>query len=50
MVGGCLGHSDRDMVEFKIFGVMRRKVSGVVTLDFERGNFKLPGELVSNVP
>ena len=25
MVGGCLGHSDHEMVEFKIFGVMRKK-------------------------
>ena len=25
MVGGCLGHSDHEMVEFKIFSVMRKK-------------------------
>ena len=27
MVGGCLGHSDHDMAEFKIFSVMRKKDS-----------------------
>ena len=50
MIGGCLGHSDHEMVEFKIFGVMRKKVSRVATLDLKRANFKLPRELVSSVP
>ena len=27
MVGGCLGYSDHKETEFKIFGVMRKKVS-----------------------
>ena len=51
MVGRCLGHRDHEMVElFKIFGVMRKKVSRVATLDFKRANFKLLRELVSSVP
>jgi len=48
-VGGCLDHSDREMVEFKIFVVMRIKVSRVATLDFKRANFKLFREQLSNV-
>ena len=50
MVGGCLGHSDHEMVEFKIFSIMRKKDSRVATLDFRRANFKLFGELFSRVP
>ncbi|KAK4827172.1 hypothetical protein QYF61_015134 [Mycteria americana] len=50
MVGGCLGHSDYEMVEFKIFSVMRKKDSRVATLDFRRGNLKLFRELFSRVP
>ena len=49
MVGGCLGHSDHERIESKIFGVMRKKVSRVATLDFRRANFKLFRELVSRV-
>lgn len=50
MVGGCCGHSDHKMVEFKIFDVMRKMISRVATLDFKRANFKLLSELVSSVP
>lgn len=50
MVGGCLGHSDHEMVEFKFFGVMRKKASRVATLDFKRANLKLLSELGSTVP
>jgi len=39
MVGGCLGHSDHEMIEFKIFDVMRKMGSRVATLDFKRANF-----------
>lgn len=31
MVGGCLGHSDHEMVEFKIFSVMRKMVSRILS-------------------
>ena len=50
MIGGCLGHSDHEMVEFKIFSVMTKKVSRVATLDFRRANFKLFRKLVSSIP
>ena len=50
MVGVCLGHSDHEMAECKIFGIMRKKVSRVATLDFKRANFKLFRELLSRVP
>ena len=49
MVGGCLGHSDCEMVEFKIFSVMRKKDSRVATLDFRRANLRLLRELFSRV-
>ena len=41
MVGGCLGHSDHEITEFKIASVMRKKDSIVSTLDFRRAKFKL---------
>ena len=50
MVGGCVGHSDHEMAEFKIFSVMRKKDGRVATLDFRRANLKLLGELLSRVP
>jgi len=50
MVGGCPGHSDHEMVEFKIFSVMRKKDSRVATLDFRRANLKIFRELFSRVP
>ncbi|PKU30465.1 rna-directed dna polymerase from mobile element hypothetical protein [Limosa lapponica baueri] len=37
MVGVCLSHSDHETVEFKIFSVMKKKVSRVAALDFKRG-------------
>ena len=40
VVGGCLGHSDHKMVEFKLVSVMREKDSRVATLGFRRANFK----------
>lgn len=51
-VGGCHGHRDLEIVEFKIFGVRNKKVSRVATLDFKRANFKLLRKLhvVSSVP
>ena len=50
MVGSCLGHSDHEMLEFKIFSVMRKKDSRVATLDFRRANFPLFRELFGRVP
>ena len=49
-VGGCLGHSDHKEVEFKLFGVMRKKVSIIATVDIKRANLKLHRELLRSVP
>jgi len=49
IVGGCLCHSDHEMVEFKIFSVMRKKDSRAASLDFRSANFKLFRELLSKV-
>jgi len=49
-VGGCLGHSDHEIVECKIFSVIRKKDMSVATPGFRRGNFKLSRELFSRVP
>ena len=35
MIGGCLGHSDHEMVEFKVFGNMRKTVSRATNLSLE---------------
>jgi len=34
MVGGCLGHSDHEMVEFKSFNVTKKKDGRVAALDY----------------
>ena len=41
IVGGCPGHRDQEIMEFKIFSVKKKKDSRVVTVDFRRANFKL---------
>lgn len=50
IIGDSLGHSDHESVEFKIFGVRRKKFFRVSTLDFKRRNLKPPRDLVSSVP
>lgn len=35
MVGGCPGHSNHEIAELRVFGLMRKKVSRVATLDFK---------------
>lgn len=50
MVGHCLGHSDDEIVDFKIVSVIRGNNNGVTTLDFRRTNFKPFRELFSRVP
>lgn len=50
MAGGCLGHRDHEIAEFKNFGVRRKKASRIAILDFKRADFKLFRELVSSVP
>ena len=49
-VGGCLGQSDHNMVEFSILGGVRSKYSKTATLDFWRADFELPRRLVGGVP
>ena len=36
MVGGCLGHSNHEMIGFLILGEVRRGISRTATLDFRR--------------
>ncbi|GAB0176377.1 hypothetical protein GRJ2_000102900 [Grus japonensis] len=50
MVGGCLGHSDHEMIEFSVLREVRRRVSSIVTLDFQRVDFGLFRSLVDRVP
>ena len=51
VIGGCLGHSDHEVVEFQIIGDDRRKTaSKTSTLDMGRADFGLLKELVSKVP
>ena len=40
-VGGCLGHSDHEMLDFSIFVELWRGVSRTATLDCQRADFKL---------
>ena len=49
-VGGCLGQSDHDMVEFSILGGGTRGNSKTATLDFRRADFELFRRLVGRVP
>ncbi|KAK4812550.1 hypothetical protein QYF61_008895 [Mycteria americana] len=50
MVGGCLGQSDHEMIEFLICGEVARGVSKTATLDFRRADFGLFRRLVERVP
>ncbi|PKU32032.1 rna-directed dna polymerase from mobile element jockey-like [Limosa lapponica baueri] len=49
-IGGCLGHSDHEMIEFLIVREVRRGVSRTATLDFRRADFGLFRSLVDRVP
>ncbi|KAK4831206.1 hypothetical protein QYF61_016043 [Mycteria americana] len=50
MVGGCLGQSDHEMIEFLICGEAARGVSKTATLDFRRADFGLFRRRVERVP
>ncbi|KAK4820905.1 hypothetical protein QYF61_008137 [Mycteria americana] len=50
MVGGRLGQSDHEMIEFLIRGEAARGVSKTATLDFRRADFGLFRRLVERVP
>ncbi|PKU42878.1 adaptin ear-binding coat-associated protein 1 [Limosa lapponica baueri] len=49
-VGGHLGHSDHEMIEFSILGETRRRVTKTATLDFWRPNFNLFRRLLDKIP
>ncbi|KAM6364410.1 uncharacterized protein J5M81_015706 [Pluvialis apricaria] len=49
-VGGRLGHSDHEMVEFSILGEARRGASRTATLDFRRADFSLFRSMVESIP
>lgn len=48
--GGCLGHSDNEVVEFNIIGDRRKTVTKTSTLEMGRADFRLLSESVSKVP
>ncbi|KAK4808042.1 hypothetical protein QYF61_017062 [Mycteria americana] len=50
MVGGCLGQSDHEMIEFLSLGEVTSGVSRTATLDFRRADFGLFRRLVDRVP
>lgn len=50
VVGGHLGYSDCEIIEFKILVDRRRSPSKASTLDMWRADFRVLRELVSDVP
>ena len=49
-VGGRLGCSDHEMIEFSILGETKRGVSKTATLDFRRANSDLFKRLIDKIP
>lgn len=49
-IGGHLGHSDRKVVEFNIFGDRRKTDTKTSTLDMRRAVFSLFGEQLVRSP
>ena len=49
-VGGSLGCSDHDMVEFRILRGGSRAISRITTLDFGRAKFGLFKDLLGRIP
>ena len=49
-VGGHLGQSDHEMLDFSILVELRRGVSRTATLDFWRADFNLFRAMVERVP
>ncbi|RMC21672.1 hypothetical protein DUI87_02540 [Hirundo rustica rustica] len=51
VVVGCrLGQSDHEVIEFSIFGEIRRNTNKTLTLDFRRADFGLFRRLIQRVP
>ncbi|PKU41370.1 adaptin ear-binding coat-associated protein 1 [Limosa lapponica baueri] len=49
-VGGRLGHSDHEMIEFSVLREARRGASRTATMDFQRADFGLLKSLLNRVP
>ena len=49
-VGGRLGHSDHEMLDFSILVEPRRGVIRTATVDFQRADFSLFRTMVERVP
>ena len=49
-VGGSLGCSDHEMVEFRILHGRSRAITRITTLDFRRANFGLFKDLLGRIP
>ncbi|PKU28282.1 glycerol kinase [Limosa lapponica baueri] len=49
-VGGSLGCSDHQKIEFRIMGSMCKTTSRIETLDFRRANFDLFKNLLGEIP
>ena len=49
-VGGCLGQSDHEMIDFSTSVEAQRGVSRTATLDFQRAEFGLFQTVVERVP
>lgn len=49
-IDGHLGHSDQEVVEFKVFGDRMKTATKTSTLDMGKAEFRLLRELVSKVP
>ena len=49
-VGGRLGHSDHEMLDFSILAEPRMGVSRTTTMDFRRADFNLFRTMVERVP
>ncbi|RMC12138.1 hypothetical protein DUI87_11273 [Hirundo rustica rustica] len=50
VVGGQLGQSDHEIIEFSIFGEIRRSTSKTLALDFQRADFGLFRRLIQSIP
>lgn len=50
VVGGRLGHSDHEIIEFSILRDARRTISKTSTVDFRRADFCLFRSLVQSIP
>ena len=49
-IGGCLGQSDHEMLDFSILVEPQRGVSRTATWDFQRADFSLFRTMVERVP